>query len=53
MFYTSMTNQQKRIYKYVPSHIIILHQHVSVSHVTIIRGLVTTIKINTFFHART
>jgi len=32
-----MTNQQMRICKYVPSHIINLHQHVSVSHVTINR----------------
>jgi len=37
IFDTYMTNQQMRISKYVPSHIITLHQHVSVSHVAIIR----------------
>jgi len=30
-------NQQMHIYKYIQSHIIILHQHVSVTPVTIIR----------------
>jgi len=34
-FYTYMTNQQSHIYKCAQSHIIILHQHVSVTHVTI------------------
>jgi len=36
-FYTYMINQQMHIYKYIQSHIMILHQPVSVTLVTIIR----------------
>jgi hypothetical protein len=37
MFYSYMTSQQRHIYKYVHSHIIILQQHVSFTPVTNIR----------------
>ena len=34
---TYIMNQQINIYKYIQSHIIVLHQHVSVTLVTVIR----------------
>jgi hypothetical protein len=37
MLFTYMMNQQMLIHKYVQSHIIILHQHVLVTFVIIIR----------------
>ena len=41
-----MLNQQMRIYKYVQSHVIVLHQHVSATSVTIIRVSCNKNKIN-------
>ena len=35
---TYITKQNMHVFKHVQSHIIILHQHVSVTHVTIIRA---------------
>jgi hypothetical protein len=37
MFHTSVISQQLRIYKYAQSLIVIIHQRVSVTAVTIIR----------------
>jgi len=46
MFYNYKINQQMHIYKYVQSHIVIIHQHVSTTAVTIIRMLYNKNTIN-------
>ena len=42
--HTHRINQQKHVHQYVKSNIVILHQHVSITIVTIIRGFVTRIQ---------
>jgi len=44
--YTYMIHQQIHIYKYVQSHIVILHQYISVTALTIIRLAYYKNKIN-------
>jgi len=45
MLFIYIVNQQMHVYKYIQSHFIILLQHVSATHVTIIRVSIINIQI--------